>query len=101
DLDRYREFALGASTADIVARTQSIERDVTTLHERPALLQELTWRTPFPITSSGGDRDSVRTIEFSFVDNHLFKMVVNYDESRTRGLTREDMIGSLTTIYGP
>jgi hypothetical protein len=44
DLGSYREFTIRASTADVSARTGATERDVTTLHERPALLQELSGR---------------------------------------------------------
>ena len=101
DLDTYREFRLGASTADVIAQGRATERDVRTLHERPALLQELTWR---PADTSGGtsaDRDSVTAIVFSFIDNRLFRMAIDYDRSRTAGLTRDDMITSLAAVYGP
>ena len=96
----YREFTLGASTADVVARAGAVQRDVKKLHERPALLEELSWRPPYSIGRNPADRDSVATIVFSFIDNQLFKMVIDYDRSRTEGLTKEDMIASLTAIYG-
>jgi hypothetical protein len=47
------------------------------------------------------DRDSVAGVVFSFIDNQLFKMVIEYDRSRTEGLTKDDMIASLSAIYGP
>ena len=37
---------------------------------------------------------------FSFVDDQLFKMSIAYAQDRTSGLTNEDMIGSLTAVYG-
>jgi hypothetical protein len=43
----------------------------------------------------------VAGIVFSFVDGQLFKMTIGYDRSRTQGLTKGDMIASLTTMYGP
>ncbi len=95
----YREFTLGASTADMIARTATTQQDVKVLHERPALMQELSWHPPYTSTPSG--RDSIAAITFSFIDNQLFKMVVDYDRSRTEGLTKEDMIASLTAMYGP
>lgn len=101
DPGAYREFRLGTSTADVIARAGAAERDIRTLHERPALLQELSWRPPYRIGVAATDRDPVADIVFSFIDNQLFKMVVDYDRSRTEGLTRDDMIASLSAVYGP
>jgi hypothetical protein len=101
DPGTYRQFTLGASTADVMTRAGAAQRDVKKLHERPALLEELSWRTPYTSGRNPADRDSVAGIVFSFIDNRLFKMVIDYDRSRTEGLTKEDMIASLTTMYGP
>jgi hypothetical protein len=101
DLSTYREFKIGTSTADVIARTGAAEREVKTLHERPALLQEMSWRPRYAIGRSATDRDSVATIVFSFIDNHLFRMAIDYERSRTEGLTKEDMITSLSEMYGP
>jgi hypothetical protein len=97
----YREFRLGSSTADVVARAGATARDVKKLHERPALLEELSWRPPYTSGRDANERDSVAGIVFSFVDNQLFKMVIDYDRSRTEGLTNVDMNDSLTALYGP
>ena len=101
DLGTYREFAIGTSTADVIARTGAAERDVKTIHERPALLQELTWRPRYASGRTSADRDSVAAIVFSFIDNQLFRMTIDYERSRTEGLTKEDMITSLSAMYGP
>jgi hypothetical protein len=101
DLGTYREFKIGASTADVIALAGVAERDVKTLHERPALLQELSWRPRYAIGRNAADRDSVAAIVFSFIDNQLFRMAIDYERSRTEGLTKEDMITSLSEIYGP
>lgn len=99
DPGTYRQFTLGASTADVIARTGATQQDVKMLYERPALLAELSWRPPY--ASNPTDRNSVAGIVFSFIDNQLFKMVIGYDRNRTEGLTKEDMIGSLTAMYRP
>jgi hypothetical protein len=101
DLGQYREFQLGASTADVVTAARADTRDVKTLHERPALLQELSWRPRYASGQNSTDRDSVNQIVFSFVDNQLFKMAIEYDRNRTEGLTKDDLIASLSEIYGP
>jgi hypothetical protein len=101
DLGSYREFTIMASTADVIARTGAAERDVKTLHERPALLQELSWRPRYTIGRNFTDRDSVAAMVFSFIDNQLFRMTIEYEKSRTEGLTKDDMITSLSAVYGP
>jgi hypothetical protein len=101
DPGTYRDFRLGTSTAEVIARAGAAARDVKKLHERPALLEELSWRPPYTSGRDANDRDSVAGIAFSFVDNQLVRMVIDYDRSRTEGLTKEVMIGSLTELYGP
>lgn len=101
DPGTYREFKLGAPTADVIARAGAAQRDVRQLHERPALLEELSWRPRYTSGRDPADRDSVAGIVFSFIDNQLFKMVIDYDRTRTEGLTKDDMIASLSAIYGP
>ena len=100
DLGLYREFRLGTSIADVMTRTGASERDVKTIHERPALLQELSWRPPY-VSTRGVERDAVAGVVFSFIDNQLFKMAVDYDRSRTEGMTKEDLIAVLSVQYGP
>ena len=100
DPSTYREFKLGSSAADVMARGGAPQRDLKTLHERPALLQQLSWRPPYS-TRAAADAESVAAIVFSFVDNQLFRMAIDYERSRTEGLTKEDMIASLSAIYGP
>jgi hypothetical protein len=101
DSGTYRDFTLGASTADVMTRAGAATGDVKKLYERPALLEELSWRPPYISGRTAADRDSVAGIVFSFIDNQLFKMAIDYDRSRTAGLTKEDMMASLSAIYGP
>lgn len=100
DLSRYREFELGASVAAVTAVTQTGQRDLKTLHIRPAVLQELEWRPRYMSGAPVAGRDSIDQLVFSFVDDQLFKISVAYARDRTRGLTNEDMIESLTALYG-
>jgi len=98
-LDRYRDFALGASTGDILATTRTLPRDLTTVHSRPSLLQNLSWR---PGRSGPGDPNaSISAVHFSFLDDRLFRIVVDYSRSGTEGLSHADMTAALSAVYGP
>jgi len=99
ELSRYREFKLGASVAAVTAVTQNAAR-VKTVHSRPALLQELEWRPRYMSGAPRADRDSIGEVVFSFVDDQLFKMSIAYAPDRTSGLTNEDVVDSLTAVYG-
>ena len=99
ELSRYREFELGASVATVTAVTQNAAR-VMIVHSRPALLQQLEWRPRYMPGPPQPDRDSIGEVVFSFVDDQLFQMSIAYAQDRTSGLTNEDMVGSLTAVYG-
>ena len=99
ELSRYREFELGASVATVTAVTQNAAR-VRIVHSRPALLQQLEWRPRYMAGAPQPDRDSIGEVVFSFVDDQLFQMSIAYAQDRTSGLTDEDMVGSLTAVYG-
>jgi len=97
---KYREFALGSTTASVFEITGSRSSGFRTLHERPSLLQELVWR---PRSAAGRplpDVDPVSEIVFSFHDDRLYRIVVHYDRARTAGLTHDDLILALSDIYG-
>ena len=100
ELSRYREFDLGSSVAAVTAVTRTADRDLKTLHTRPALLQDVAWQPRYMSGMPVADRNSINEIVFSFVDDQLFRMTVDYDRSRTTGLTNADMIAALTELYG-
>ena len=52
ELTRYRDYALGSSLASVVAVSGARATDVRTLHERPAMIQELAWRAPYVRTGA-------------------------------------------------
>jgi hypothetical protein len=102
DRSRYRDFKLGGDLASIGALTGVAASEAKTIHSRPAMLQELLWRRPY--ASSGtppGDVDPVKEIAFSFYNDQLSKMVVDYDRDRTAGLTDADLVEAISSEYGP
>jgi len=101
DVEHYREFQLGSSVASVKAFTGSPETDLKTVHQRPALLQELVWSPRYSLRRAIPDVDPVRQMVFSFYNDQLFRIAVQYDQTRTSGLTSDDMIAALTTVYGP
>ena len=101
ELSRYRAYVLESSVESVVATIGARAPAVQTLHERPARIQEMEWRTPYASPGSGESADPVRGVAFSFVDNALYQVIVTYDRDRTAGLTNNDIIESLSESYGP
>jgi len=99
---RYRDFQLGGDLASVSALTGVARSEAKTVHQRPAVIQELEWRPRYFVSgSTATQNDPVQQIVFSFYDDQLSKMVVDYDRDRTAGMTDADMIDAISTAYGP
>lgn len=102
DLSRYRAFELGTDVAAISAFTGVASSEAKTIHQRPALLQDLEWRPSRWTTGSASDStDPVEQVVFSFYNDRLFRIVVDYGHDRTEGMTDADMIAAVSAVYGP
>jgi hypothetical protein len=99
DLARYRNFSLGTSLVNISKQIDEKPADATVVHEHPALIEELTWWPPQPYGPSR-PAEPVGQVRFSFYNGALYRMLVTYDSSATKGLTAEDMIRVVSTKYG-
>ena len=100
DLSRYRDFTLGTTLAAVAKTSGLAPADVKVIHQRPPVIQELRWR-PERYSGNIAQTDPVREVAFSFYDDQLFLIVVDYDRQRTEGLTDADLIESMAASYGP
>jgi hypothetical protein len=101
DHDRYRDFQLGSDVATVSVTTGVVAPAVKVIHQRPALIQELTWRPRYAVgRSSSVEKDAAEQIVFSFYNDQLFRLTVAYDRERTEGLTDTDMIEAISAVYG-
>lgn len=94
----YRDFQLGGDLASVSALTAAPAAAVKTIRSRPAVLQELQWRRPYSLSET--TVDPVEQITFSFYNDQLFRLVIDYDRGRTEGMTDGDMIEGISTMYG-
>jgi hypothetical protein len=83
-----------------VAKQADVEpSEARVVHQRPALIQELEWR-PQRAFGPSSEADPVKEVLFSFYNGELFRVLVNYDQSKTEGLTDEDMVEAISAQYG-
>ena len=92
NLSTYREFQLDSGLAELAEQANMHPSDATVIHERPAMIQELSWRAP-----SG---DSLKGIKFGFYEGELFRMIASYDGYNIEGLTVPDMVKAISETYG-
>lgn len=101
DLGRHRDMSLGSNIVAVAGAHGLSSTDVKTVHKRPALMQNLEWRSRRFLGGPSTADDPLNDITFSFYNDQLFRIVANYDRSRTEGLTDADLIEAMTTSYGP
>src|SRR6266496_4673925 len=99
---RYRDFQLEGNLASISALTGVVVSEAKTIHLRPAVMQELQWQRPYSSSDPTiPQTDPVKQILFSFYNDQLSKMVVDYDRDRTAGMTDADLVDAISAEYGP
>jgi hypothetical protein len=100
DLSSYRGFIFGMNLPALAKQADIKPSEAKAVHQRPELIQELEWQ-PRRFPGPSAQLDSVDHILFSFYDGQLFRMLINYDRSRTEGLTLDDMIEAISAQFGP
>jgi hypothetical protein len=98
DLSKYRDFQLGTDLPTVTSRIGGDPSQPKLIHSRPALIQELAWR-PRSLGPSP-KAESAEEMIFSFYNGTLFRIAVKYDRYTTEGLTAEDFVEAISTIYG-
>lgn len=98
-LSTYRGFQLGMNLLAVAKQADMKPSEARVIYQRPAVIQELEWR---PVRSVGfaPQVESVEDVLFTFYNGELFRMVINYDQHRTEGLTDEDMVEAISAKYG-
>ena len=99
DMSGYRAYVLESSLDAVVLASGARAADAKTLHERPATIQQLEWHAPY-VDARNTPADPVREITFTFYNDALYQVIVNYDRDRTEGLTNSDIVELLSTAYG-
>ena len=64
-------------------------------------MQDLLWRRPYSTSGATAvSPDPVQQIVFSFYNDQLFRLVIDYDRDRTEGMTDADMMDAISSTYG-
>jgi hypothetical protein len=97
----YRNFELKSDLATVSTIVGVPASEAKLIHQRPAVMQELDWRlSSWVAESNQTSSDPVEQMRFSFYNNQLFRIVVDYGYEKTEGMTDADMIEGITSVYG-
>jgi hypothetical protein len=97
---RYRDVTLGDSIATVVERLQLVTPQIKVVFERPAKVEEITWRPSRFVSGVAATADPLSDLVLTFYEGRLARMVVSYDSQRTLGLTDADLRELLSSAYG-
>ena len=100
DFATYRDFRFGMSLEDAAKPAGTKVVDATAVQRRPALIQELEWRTGFAYTLGAKRTDPVREGLLRFYNGELFQIIATYDVQRIEGLTQADLVAAISRTYG-
>ena len=100
-VSQYRNFELGNTLASVTTLAHLTSSDAKTIHQRPAVLQDLKWRpSQWTPGSTAPSTDPVEELLFSFYNDQLFQIVVDYRHDRTEGMTVADITEAISAVYG-
>ena len=96
----YRTYQMGDDVVAI-SRQLGVPAPAGTLMP-PGLgaLVELRWRSQYVRRGVAPSSDPVASLVFSFFENQLFRIVIDYSPDRTEGMTEADVVAAVSKIYG-
>ena len=95
-LSRYRDVSLGDPGQVVVDRLKVPLSDVKVVHDRPTVVQQLTWRPHRSVSGATVEPDPLAEMVLTFHLGRLARIAVSYDRARTAGLTDADLNDALT-----
>ena len=99
-LSRYRGVTLGDPVQVVVDQLKVTSSDVKVVHERPTLIQRITWRPRRLVSGTIVEPDALGEMVLTFHLERLASIALSYDLDRTKGLTDADLLEAFTSAYG-
>ena len=92
----YRTYRMGD---DILAISRQLGIPTPAASQTRGTVQELRWRAAH-VRRGTEAADPVERLIFSFHQNQLFRIVIDYAPSRTEGMRAADVVAAVAKIYG-
>jgi len=92
----YRMYRMGD---DILAISRQLGVPIPAASQGAGTVRELRWRADY-VPRGTEAADPVERLMFSFHQNQLFRIVIDYAPSRTEGLRASDVVAAVAKVYG-
>ena len=92
----YRTYRMGDDIAAI-SRHLGVPRPAAA--QAGGTVRELRWRADY-VPRGTDAADPVERLLFSFHDNQLFRIVIDYAPTRTEGMRAADVVAAVAKVYG-
>jgi hypothetical protein len=96
----YRTYRMGDDPMSI-ARQIGVHSPAAAVPGVPGPVVELRWRAQYVRRGGTPSSDPVTLLVFSFYEDQLFRVVIDYSADRTEGMTEADMVAAVSRVYGP
>ena len=98
----YREYRMGDDLLSVALQIGVPPPTVTAGggSREEGATTELRWRADYVRRGAEGPTDPVERLIFSFHDDLLFRIVIDYSRSRTEGMHEGDMVEAVSKLYG-
>jgi hypothetical protein len=100
EFSSYRGFEFGSSVAAAAEHAGRKPDAAKPVHQRPALIQELSWWPGSPYQTISAKDDPVRESVLRFYNGELFQIVTTYERQSVEGMTEADMVEAISSAYG-
>jgi hypothetical protein len=92
----YRSYRLGD---DIGAVSRQLGVPIPAASQADGTVRELRWRADY-VPRGAEAADPVERLMFSFHQNQLFRIVIDYAPTRTEGMRAADVVAAVAKVYG-
>jgi len=96
----YRTYRMGDDQLTI-SRQIGVPSAPGTMPGSPGTVQDLRWRSQYARRGDARPGDPVARLVFSFYEDQLFRIVIDYASDRTEGMSEADMVAAVSHVYGP
>lgn len=96
----YRTYRMGDDPVSI-ARQIGLPSPAAAAPRVLGPVVDLRWRAQYVRRGGTPSSDPVAVLVFSFYEDQLFRIVIDYSSDRTEGMTEADMVAAVSRVYGP
>jgi hypothetical protein len=98
---QYRTYWMGDDMSAVATQIGAPAPPIELVPSALGAVRELTWQAEYAHRDAASSSSPVARLVFSFYEDQLFRIVIDYAYHRTEGMTEADMVAAISDVYGP